>query len=173
MGSEVWYIFLNGRWKLTFSRTFIRRELTQFIRKTGLKTTQLQSEDRTIREVCSTIPHNFGTLTVQLKGRNPQTTRVHRLNNSGGLDWDINHHHTTQLKRLGGLDWDINAHSSRQLKTTLLNSARSDWDIDTSQHTPLPQTGTPLLLYSVFFSFCFFNKEKENKPKGKEEEALT
>jgi hypothetical protein len=61
------------------SRIFIRRrELAQFIRKTGSKTIQLWSIDRTTR------------------GVKPQTTQVHRPYNSGELDWDINKHRSSQ-----------------------------------------------------------------------------
>jgi hypothetical protein len=145
------YNFFNGRWKLVLSRIFIRRrELTQFIRKPGLKTVQLRSIDHTTRGA-----------------ENPERLRSadHTTRHFGGLDWDLNTHRSTQTPHRS--DWDINTINSKNFKGLV----RSDWDIDpglhnscsavdASQHTP-PRTTTSLLPRSkekLLPTFCKCNQ---------------
>jgi hypothetical protein len=109
MGSPEESIFLKGRRKLTLSRNFIRRrELAQFIRKTGPKTIQLQSEDRITREAKPPSLTTSGQKTLQLRGIKPE-----KQLRWVGLGRQTS---TTQLKRPGGMDWDINTHRPEQLK---------------------------------------------------------
>jgi hypothetical protein len=101
---------------------------------------------------------------------NPERLRSanHTTKHSGGLDWDLNTHHSTHRS-----DWDIDTINSNNCK----GSVQSDWDIDPGLHNSNPPstrdtTHKPSLLLRsrrfYFLLFFFFSTTKEKTEKGKQ-----